>query len=49
MREGLSKVSSDFTLHLIKVGKLKLFKKVSKELRVTLKIDLADVPLLAVS
>ena len=33
MCEGLSKISSNFTLHLIKVGKLKRFKKVSSDLR----------------
>ena len=34
---GLSKISSDFTLHLIKVGKLKRFKKVSSDLRTNLR------------
>ena len=28
MREGLSKISSSYTLHLIEVGKLKRFKKI---------------------
>ena len=31
MCEGLSKISSNFTLHLIKVGKLKRFKNVSSD------------------
>ena len=34
---GLSKISSDFTLHLIKVGKLKRFKKVSSDLKTNLR------------
>ena len=33
MCEGLSEISSNFTLHLIKVGKLKRFKKVSSDLK----------------
>ena len=37
---GLSKISSNFTLHLIKVGKLKRFKKVSSDLKTILKTDL---------
>ena len=49
MCEGLSKISSNFTLHLIKVGKLKRFKKVSSDLKSILKTDLADLRLLAVS
>ena len=49
MCEGLSKISSNFTLHLIKVGKLKRFKKVSSDLKSILRTDLADLPLLAVS
>ena len=47
--EGLSKISSNFTLHLIKVGKLKRLKKVSSDLKAILKTDLADLRLLAVS
>ena len=47
MCEGLSKISSNFTLHLIKAGKLKRFKKVSNDLKTILKTDLADVRLLA--
>ena len=43
MCEGLlSKISSNFALHLIKVGKLKRFKKVSNDLKTILMIDLAD-------
>ena len=51
MCEGLSKIASNFTLHLIKVGKLKRFKKVSSDLKSILKTDLADLRmrLLAVS
>ena len=42
MFEGLSKISSNVTLHLIKVGKLKRFKnKVSSDLKT--KTDLADL------
>ena len=40
MCEGLSKISSNFTLHLIKVGKLKRFKKVSSDLKTILKTHL---------
>ena len=47
--EDLSKISSNFTLHLIKVGKLKRFKKVSSDLKTILMTDLADLRLLAVS
>ena len=49
MCEGLSKISRNFTLYLIKVGKLKRFKKVSSDLKSILKTDLADLRLLAVS
>ena len=49
MCKGPSKISSNFTLHLIKVGKLKRFKKVSSDLKTILKTDLADLRLLAVS
>ena len=48
MCEGLSKISSNFTSHLIKVGKLKRYKKVSSYLKTTLKTDLADLPFLGV-
>ena len=41
--EGLSKISSNFALHLIKVGKLKRFKKVSSDLKTILMTDLADL------
>ena len=43
--EGLSKISSNFILHLIKVGKLKRFKKVSTDLKAILKFmtDLSDL------
>ena len=41
--EGLSKISSNSTLHLIKVGKLKRFKKVSSDLKTILMTDLADL------
>ena len=47
--EGLSKISINFTLHLIKVGKLKLFKKVSSDLKTISGTNLADLQLLAVS
>ena len=40
---GLSKISSNFALHLIKVGKLKRFKKVSSDLKTILMTDLADL------
>ena len=43
MCEGLSKISSNFALHLIKVGKLKRFKKVSSDLKTILMTDLADL------
>ena len=43
MCEGLSKISSNFTLHLIKVGKLKGFKKVSSDLKTILMTDSADL------
>ena len=42
-------MSRNFTLHLIKVGKLKRFKKVSSDLKTILMTDLADLRLLAVS
>ena len=38
--EGPSKISSNFTLHLIKVGKMKRFKKVSSDLKTMLMTDL---------
>ena len=38
--EGPSKISSNFTLHLIKVGQMKRFKKVSSDLKTILKTDL---------
>ena len=43
MCEGLSKISINFTLHLIKVGKLKRFEKVSSDLKTILKTDLANL------
>ena len=49
MCEGLSKISSNFTLHLIKVGKLKRFKKVLSDLKTILMTDFADLRLLTVS
>ena len=49
MCEDLSKITSNFTLHLIEVGKLKRLKKVSSDLKTILKTDLTDVQLLAVS
>ena len=49
MCEGLSKISSNFALRLIKVGKLKRFNKVSSDLKTILMTDLADLRLLAVS
>ena len=45
--EGLSKISSNLTLHLIKVGKLKRFKKVSSDLKTILKTDLAHLQFLS--
>ena len=48
MCEGLSKISSNFTLHLIQVGKLERFNKVSSDLKTILKTDLADLRLLEV-
>ena len=42
MCECLSKIPSNFTLHLIKVGKLKRFKKVSSDLKTIPKTDLAN-------
>ena len=49
MCEGLSKISSNFTLHLIKVGKLKRFKKVSSDLKTILMTDLANLRSLGLS
>ena len=43
MGEGLSKISINFALRLIKVGKLKRFKKVSSDLKTILITDLADL------
>ena len=43
MCKGLSKISSYFTLNLIKVGKLKRLKKVSSYLKSILKTDLANL------
>ena len=43
MDEGLSKISINFALHLIKVGKLKRFKKVSSDLKTIRITDLADL------
>ena len=40
MCEGLSKISSNFALHLIKVGKLRRFKKVSSDLKTIFMTDL---------
>ena len=39
----LSKILSNFTLHLIKVGKLKRFKKVSSDLKTILKTNLVNL------
>ena len=47
MCEGLSKISSTSTLHLIKVGKVKPFKKVSSDLKTILKTDLANLRFLS--
>ena len=47
MCEGLSKILSNFILHLIKVGKLKRFKKVSSDLKTILKTDLANLRFLS--
>ena len=49
MCEGLSKISSNFTLHLIKVRKLKGFKKVSIDLKTILMTDLADLQICVLS
>ena len=43
-QKGLRKVSSNLTLHLIKVVKLKRFKKVSSDLKTILMTDLAGLP-----
>ena len=43
MCEGLSKISGNFTLHLIKVGKLNRFKENSSDLKTILMTDLADL------
>ena len=43
MCEGLSKISGNFTLHLIKVGKLNQFKENSSDLKTILMTDLADL------
>ena len=40
-------LKSNFTLHLIKVGKLKRFKKVSSDLKTILKTDLANLRFLS--
>ena len=45
--EGLSKISSNFTFHLLKVGKLKRFKKVSSDLKTIFKTDLAHLRFLS--
>ena len=42
MRVWRPKIPSDLTLHLIKVGKLKRFKKVSSDLKTIPKTDLAN-------
>ena len=47
MCEGLRKISSNYTLHLIKEGKLKRFKKVSSDLKTILKTDLANLRFLS--
>ena len=47
MCEGLSKIASNFTLHLIKVGTLKRFKRVSGDLKTILKTDLANLRFLS--
>ena len=47
MCEDLSKISSNFTLHLIKVGNLKPFKKVSSDVKTILKTDLANLRFLS--
>ena len=47
MCEGLSKISSNFTLHLINVGKLKRFKKLSSDLKTILKTDLVNLGFLS--
>ena len=47
MCEGLSNISSNFTLHLIKVGKLKRFKKVATDLKTILKTNLVNLRFLS--
>ena len=47
MCEGLSKISSNFTLHLIKAGKLKRVKEVSIALKTILKTNLASLRFLS--
>ena len=43
MCEGPSKISNNLTLHLVKVGKMKRFKKVSSDLKTILKTDLSTL------
>ena len=47
MYEGLSKISSNFTSHLTKVGKLKRFKKVSSDLKTIIKTDIVNLRFLS--
>ena len=47
MCEGLSKISSNFPLHLIEGGNFKRFKKVSSDLKTILKTDLANLRFLS--
>ena len=47
MCEGLSKISSNFPLHLIAGGNFKRFKKVSSDLKTILKTDLANLRFLS--
>ena len=46
VREGLSKISSHSTLHLIKVRKLEQLKKDASDLKTILTTDLANLQLL---
>ena len=48
-RPIVSKISSNFTFHLMKVGKVKQFKKVSNDFKTILMTDLGDLHFLGLS
>ena len=48
-RPIVSKISSNFTFHLTKVGKVKQFKKVSSDFKTILMADLGDLHFLGLS